>query len=64
MILFIITVSNNRKIVKRLRRRSAKIAINIRTSYTIFKDQVRKELSIPEFINIYNYFINRVDNAN
>ena len=62
--LFIITIDNSRKIVKRLRRRPSKIAINTRTSRAIFEEQVRKELSIPEFINIYNYYINRVDNAN
>ena len=57
------TVSNGRKIVKRLRRRPAKIAINVRTSRAMFDDEARKELPIPEFIDMYNYFMNSVDNA-
>ena len=64
MILFIIIILNNQKIVKRLHRRLVKTAINTRTSRAIFKDQARKELSIPEFINIYNYYMNKMDNAN
>ena len=64
MILFIITVSNNWKIVKYLRRRLAKIVINAYTFRAIFEDQTRKELFISEFINIYNYYINKVNNAN
>ena len=57
------TISNGRKIIKRLRRRPAKIATNARTSRAIFSDEARKELPIPEFINIYNYFINGVNNV-
>ena len=57
------TVSNSRDKVKRLRRRLAKSATNIRTSRTIFKDITTKELDIPAFIDIYNHYINRVDNA-
>ena len=50
--LFITTILTSREIVKRLRRRPAKIAINIRTSRAIFsKDKARKELLIPKFIN-------------
>ena len=64
MILFIITILNNREIVKRLRRRPVKTAINIYISRIIFKEMARKELSILEFINKYNYYINRVDNIN
>ena len=57
------TVSNGRKTVKRLRRRPAKIATNARTSRAIFGEMTTKELDIPEFINMYNYYMNGVDNA-
>ena len=62
--LFMITVSNDQKTVKRLRRRSAKTVTNARTSRAMFGDQARKELSISEFINMYNHYMNEVDNAN
>lgn len=64
MILFITTISNDKEIVKRLRRRPAKIAINAYTSRAIFKEIARKKPSILEFINNYNYYINEIDNAN
>ena len=57
------TMSNGRKQVKRLRRRPAKTATNARTSRAIFGTEARKELPIPEFINIYNHFMNGVDNT-
>ena len=58
------TVSNGQSIIKRLRRRPAKTAINARTSRTIFDpNEARKELAIPEFIDMYNHFINDVNNA-
>ncbi len=63
VVLFMTTVSNGRKTVKRLRRRSAKTVTNARTSRTMFGDQARKELPIPEFINMYNHYMNGVDNA-
>ena len=58
------TVSNNRKIVKRLRRRLAKIVTNARTFRAMFGEITIKELDIPEFINMYNYYINEVDYIN
>ena len=61
--LFMITILNDRKTVNRLRRRSAKTVINIRTFRTMFEDQTRKELPILEFINMYNYYINEMNNA-
>ena len=61
--LFITTISNSRKKIKRLRRRPAKIAINTRTSRAIFGEEARKKLTIPEFIDIYNHYINGVNNA-
>ena len=56
-------VSNSQKTVKRLRRRSAKIVTNTRTSRAIFKEITIKELDIPVFINIYNRYMNEMDNA-
>ena len=64
MVLFMSTVSNGKEIVKRLRRRLAKIAINARSSRAIFGEMTIKELDIPVFIDMYNYYINGVDNAN
>ena len=59
------TVSNGHLTIKRLRRRSAKTAINARISRAMFGlNEARKELAIPEFIDMYNYFMNGVDNAN
>ena len=58
------TVSNNRKTVKRLRRRSAKTVTNARTSRAMFGEITTKELNIPKFINIYNHYMNGVDSAN
>ena len=57
-------VLHKTEIVKRLRRRLAKIAINTYTSKAIFKEITIKELDIPVFINIYNYYMNKVDNTN
>ena len=61
--LFISTVSNNRDSISRLRRRSIKIATNARTSRASFGEDHVKQLDIPEFINLYNHFINSVDVA-
>ena len=61
--LFISTVSNSRDKVKRLRRRPVKLAINARTSRAAFKDMTTKELDIPAFIDMYNHYMNGVDNA-
>lgn len=64
MILFITTVSNDQQTIKRLRRRLIKIVINARISRAMFKlNKARKELVIPEFIDIYNHFMNDVNNA-
>ena len=61
--LFMSTVSNGRKRVKRLRRRPAKTATNARTSRAVFGEMTTKELEIPEFIDMYNHYMNGVDNA-
>ena len=58
VVLFMTTVSNGRKTIKSLRRRPAKTATNARTSRVMFGDEAQKELPIPEFINMYNHYIN------
>ena len=63
VVLFMSTVSNGGKTVKRLRRRPAKTATNARTSRAIFGEMTTKELDIPEFIDMYNHYMNGVDNA-
>lgn len=50
--------------MKRLRRRSAKLVTNARTSRVVFGEITIKELDISKFIDMYNYYINGVDNAN
>lgn len=57
-------VSDSRDTILRLRRRLAKIAINIRTSRVIFEEESVKVLDILVFIDIYNYYINGINNAN
>lgn len=61
--LFMSTVANGGKIVKRLRRRLAKAATNARTSRAMFGEMTTKELDSPDFIDMYNYYMNGVDNA-
>ena len=61
--LFISIVLDSRDIISRLRRRSVKIAINARTSRPIFRELSIKILDIPAFINMYNYYMNGVDNT-
>ena len=64
MILFISTISNNEKKIRRLRRRLVKIVINARTFRAIFIKITIKELNIFVFIDIYNYYINKINNIN
>ena len=63
VVLFMSTVSDSRETVRRLRRRPAKTATNARTSRAIFGDSATKELAIPAFIDMYNHYMNGVDNA-
>ena len=42
-------------------RRPAKTAMNARTSRAIFGELVIKELEIPVFIDMYNYYMNGVE---
>ena len=55
------TVHTNRKTVETLRRRPAKTSTNARTSRAPFGDLTIKKLPIPDFIDLYNHFMNDVD---
>ena len=61
MVLFISTVSDGTTRIERQRRRPAKSAINARTSRMVFSNAVVKNLTIPDYIDIYNHFMNGVD---
>ena len=63
MVLFISTVSNGTKSIVRQRRRPAKTSTNARTSRIVFGDAVVKDLAIPDYIDMYNHFMNGVDIA-
>ena len=63
VVLFMSTVSNGRDTVTRLRRRPTKTATNARTSRAPFQGNDVKGLDIPEFIDMYNHFMNGVDVA-
>lgn len=62
-VLLMTTVHTGHETIKRNRRRSPKTATNARTSRAIFGEEAVKELSIPEFIDLYNHFMNGVDIA-
>lgn len=61
VVLFMTTVHTGHETVKRKRRRAAKTATNARTSRAVFGEEAFKELSVPEFIDMYNHFMNGVD---
>ena len=61
--LFMSTVSTERETVKRTRRHPSKTATNARTSRAVFEDSSTKVLAIPEFIDLYNHFMNDVNRA-
>ena len=63
VVLFMTTVSDGTETVRRLRRRPAKTATNARTSRAEFGEMTTKELDIPVFIDMYNHYMNAVDNA-
>lgn len=64
VMLFMSIVSTDKKTMTRMRRKSAKIAINARISRAVFDDMTMKKLIIFEFIDLYNHFMNDVDVAN
>lgn len=57
------TISNGKDKVKKMRKRPAKSSANAATSRAPFGPSTIKELPIPEFIDIYNHFMNGVDIA-
>ena len=63
VVLFMSTVSNGLEMVRRLRRRPGKTATNARTSRAVFGEMTTKQLDIPRFIDMYNHYMNGVDNA-
>jgi Transposase IS4 len=64
VVLFMTTVSASPPdLVKKRRKRPAKTATNAKTSRAIFGKEQLKELEIPEFIDLYNHFMNGVDRA-
>ena len=63
VVLFMSTVTTGRKKVIRCRKRPAKTATNSRTSRAVFGDDIVKELEIPEFIDMYNRYMNSIDVA-
>ena len=61
--LFISTDHNGKETVNRIRRRPAATSTSARTSRAVFGEDIVKELSIREFIDEYNHFMNGVDVA-
>ena len=55
------TVHTGKQYVQKMRRRPVKISINARTSRAFFDDLAVKKLSIPDFIDLYNHFMNDVN---
>ena len=50
--------------VKRERRRPAATSTGAWQTQKVFGDAARKQLPIPEFIDIYNHFMKGVDTTN
>ena len=63
VVLFMSTVSDPRDTITRLRRRPGKTATNARTSRAVFGEMSIKALDIPAFIDMYNHYMNGVDNT-
>ena len=63
MVLFMTTISNSTARIVRQRCRPAKTSTNARTSRLVFGDAVVKDLAIPNYIDMYNHFMNGVDLA-
>ena len=49
--------------IEKLRKKPVKISINACTSRVLFGDLTVKKLFIPDFIDLYNHFMNGVDVA-
>ena len=63
VVLFMSTVHDGKKKVKRQRRRPGKTSTNAATSRAVFGSEAVKVLFIPEFIDAYNHFMGGVDQA-
>jgi hypothetical protein len=61
VVLFMSTVARPGVTIQRRRRRPGKTRTGASITRRVFKDEVIKELSIPEFIDLYNHFMNGVD---
>ena len=61
MALFMSSVSDGTKKIVHQRRRPAKTATNAHTSRLVFGDAVVKDLTISNYIDMYNHFANGVD---
>ena len=64
MILFINTISTDKRYVQKIRKRSAKIFTNAYTSRVSFDNLTVKKLFISDFIDLYNHFMNDVNVTN
>ena len=63
VVLFMSTVHTCKEVVQRVRRRPVKPSTNAKPSRAPFGDSATKKLSIPDFIDTYNHFMNGVDVA-
>ena len=63
MVIFMSTVLHGSEQVIRQRRRPAQTSTNARTSRMVFGNAVVKDLPIPNYIDMYNHFMNGVDVA-
>ena len=63
MVFFINTISNGQKKMNRFRRRSVKTITNICIFRVVFGEMIIKKLDISVFIDMYNRYMNEIDNA-
>jgi hypothetical protein len=64
LVLALSTIHSAETLVTCDRKRPGKTSTNASIVYKVFRDQVRKELDIPTFIDDYNHYMNGVDLAN
>ena len=62
-VLFMSTVADPKATIVRRRRRPGATSTSAKTSWKAFGGEKIKELAIPEFIDLYNHFMNGVDTA-
>jgi len=61
--LFMLTISNGKGMVNYHRRRPRTTATLAKATHAVFGDHIVIILPIPDFINLYNYYINGVNKA-